>query len=104
MINCYLRHDPNRHLNAALKRLESIAPDSQILSVIANQDAEERREFVNKNRRANFILPGSTRTVAHPSSRKGATADRKVTVRPAARPAKREKRIFLGKSRQRSDR
>jgi predicted Zn-dependent protease len=57
LISCYLRHDPNRRLDAALKRLERIAPDSQVLSMLVNQDEEEGRKFVEKNqRRANDLL------------------------------------------------
>jgi hypothetical protein len=57
LISCYLRHDPNRRLNAALKRLESLAPDSQVLSIVADQDEEEGRKIIENNqRRADALM------------------------------------------------
>jgi tetratricopeptide (TPR) repeat protein len=57
LISCYLRHDPNQHLDLALKRLERMAPDSRVLSVLANQDEEEGRQFVKNNQaRADDLL------------------------------------------------
>jgi predicted Zn-dependent protease len=57
LISCYLRQDPNSRLDSALKRLELIAPDSRVLSVLANQDEDEARRFVKNNQaRADGLL------------------------------------------------
>ena len=57
LISCYLRHDPNNRLDSALKRLERIAPDSRALSILANQDEDEGRRFVENNQaRADDLL------------------------------------------------
>lgn len=57
LISCYLRHDPNDRLDPALKRLERMAPDSRVFSILANQDEEERRRFVENNQaRADDLL------------------------------------------------
>jgi len=49
LITCYLRHDPNRRLDAALKRLERIAPDSRVFSILADLNEDKGRQFANNN-------------------------------------------------------
>lgn len=57
LIGRYLRHDPNNRLDSALKRLERIAPDSRVFSILANQDEDKGQRFVENNQaRADDLL------------------------------------------------
>jgi len=48
LIACYLRKDPQRRLESALKTLEEINPDSHLLQLVANIDDAERAAYVQQ--------------------------------------------------------
>jgi thioredoxin-like negative regulator of GroEL len=57
LISSYLHHDPQDRLEATVELLRSVAPDSQVLRILSEQDTEEARRFsANTLNRANDLM------------------------------------------------
>lgn len=57
LVHAYLRSDPERRLNETLRRLERLAPDSQVFKVLAEVSREETSSWAhNMSRRVAHLL------------------------------------------------